>query len=89
MMSDWNREEYLPRQNMRKPHAKPIHQEPTTAFTRAAQAEAARNALAHMYDIKDSYVQDRAQALNGSRHRMGGLIVRTKEDREAAMLLAV
>jgi len=87
MMSDWNREEYLPRQNMRKPLIKPLHQEPTTAFTRAAQAEAARNALAHMYDTKDSYVQDRAQALNGSRHRMGGLIVRTKEDREAVKKL--
>jgi hypothetical protein len=84
MMADWAREEYLPRQNMKRPHPRTFHAEEPTEFTRAARAEAAQNALAHMYDTKDSYVQDRAQALQGSRHRMGGLLVRTKEDREAA-----
>ena len=84
MASDFDKYEFLTRRFLLPSKEPPMEFSPPNAITSAHQHESAERALSQLWGQKPTYVQDRMQAMDTTKHRMGGLIVRTKQDREAA-----
>ena len=84
MASDFDKYEFLARRFLLPSKETPIELSPPNAITSAHQKESAERALSQLWGQRPMYVQDRMKALDSTKHRMGGMIIRTKQDREAA-----
>jgi hypothetical protein len=84
MASDFDKYEFLTRRFLLPSKEPPMEFSPPNAITSAHQHESAERALSQLWGQKPTYVQDRMQAMDTTKHRMGGLIVRSQQDREAA-----
>ena len=84
MASDFDKYEFLTRRFLLPSKEPPMEFSPPNAITSAHQHESAERALSQLWGQRPTYVQDRMQAMDTTKHRMGGLIVRSQQDREAA-----
>jgi hypothetical protein len=84
MATDFDKYEFLTRRFLLPSKETPMEFSPPNAITSAHQKESKERALSQLWGQRPMYVQDRMKALDSTKHRMGGLIVRTKQDREAA-----
>ena len=84
MASDFDKYEFLSRRFLLPSKDTPVEISSPNAITSAHQKESAERALSQLWGQKPTYVQDRMKALDSTKHRMGGMIIRTKQDREAA-----
>lgn len=84
MATDFDKYEFLTRRFLLPSKETPMEFSPPNAITSAHQHESTERALSQLWGQRPTYVEDRMKAMDSTKHRMGGLIVRNKQDREAA-----
>ena len=84
---DFTKREHRPRRYPSESAAPVFHPNAPSPLIADARLKAAQDALIHQLDSKDRYVQGRVKALSAVPHRLGGMLIRTQEDRERAKKL--